>query len=116
MIADRTGLSVKTIRFDSDKGLINSAGRTEGKYILFDETSELELKLETALRSLDMPVDEARTFIETRRSGDCSCERLQARMRQKKNEIATKMQYLLLLQEAIDGMLANWEECEGRNG
>jgi hypothetical protein len=35
-------------------------------------------------------------------------------MREKKGEIARKMQDLLVLQEAIDGMLANWEECGGR--
>lgn len=115
-IAKSTGLSVKTIRFYCDKGLLNPAGRTEGKYRLFDETSELELKLVRSLRSLDMPVDEVKTFMETRRSGECSCERLIARMREKKGEIASKVQDLLLLQEAIDGMLANWEECGGRKG
>jgi hypothetical protein len=52
-IAKSTGLSVKTIRFYCDKGLLNPAGRTEGKYRLFDETSELELKLVRSLRSLD---------------------------------------------------------------
>jgi MerR family copper efflux transcriptional regulator len=105
--AKNTGLSVKTIRFYCDKGLINPAGRTEGKYRLFDETSELELKLVRSLRSLDMPVDEVRTFMESRRSGECSCERLKARMQEKKGEIASKVQELLLLQEAIDGMLTN---------
>jgi hypothetical protein len=35
-------------------------------------------------------------------------------MREKKGEIARKMQDLLVLQEAIDGMLANWEECGGK--
>ena len=114
--AKNTGLSVKTIRFYCDKGLINPAGRTEGKYRLFDETSELELKLVRSLRNLDMPVDEVRAFMEARRSGECSCEQLQARMREKKGEIASKVQDLLLLQEAIDGMLANWEECGGRKG
>lgn len=113
-IAKSTGLSVKTIRFYCDKGLLNPAGRTEGKYRLFDETSELELKLVRSLRSLDMPVDEVKTFMETRRSGECSCERLKARIREKKEEIASKVQDLLLLEEAIEGMLTNWKERGGR--
>ena len=111
--AKNTGLSVKTIRFYCDKGLINPAGRTEGKYRLFDETSELELKLVRSLRSLDMPVDEVRAFMEARRSGECSCEQLQARMREKKQEISRKVEELMLLQDAIDDMLINWEECGG---
>lgn len=113
-VAKSTGLSVKTIRFYCDRGLINPSGRTEGKYRLFDETSELELKLVRSLRSLDMSVDEVKTLMEARRSGECSCQRLQARMQDKKGEIARKVQDLLLLQEAIDGMLANWEECGGK--
>ena len=113
-VAKSTGLSVKTIRFYCDRGLINPSGRTEGKYRLFDETTELELKLVRSLRSLDMSVDEVKTLMEARRSGECSCQRLQARMQDKKGEIARKVQDLLLLQEAIDGMLANWEECGGK--
>ena len=111
--AKNTGLSIKTIRFYCDKGLIKPAGRTEGKYRLFDETSELELKLVRSLRSLDMPVDEVRAFMEARRSGECSCERLQARMREKKQEISRKVEELVLLEDAIDDMLTNWEECGG---
>jgi MerR family copper efflux transcriptional regulator len=113
-VATSTGLSIKAIRFYCDKGLLNPTGRTESKYRLFDENSEYELKLIRSLRGLDMTVDEVKTFMDARRSGECSCQRLQARMREKKGEIARKMQDLLLLQEAIDGMLANWKECGGR--
>ena len=113
-VAASTGLSIKAIRFYCDKGLLNPTGRTEGKYRLFDDNSEHELKLIRSLRGLDMTVDEVKTFMDARRSGECSCQRLQARMREKKGEIARKVQDLLLLQEAIDGMLANWKECGGR--
>ena len=113
-VSKSTGLSIKAIRFYCDKGLLNPTGRTEGKYRLFDANSEHELKLIRSLRGLDMPVDEVKTFMDARRSGECSCQRLQARMRDKKGEITRKIQDLLLLQEAIDGMLANWEECGGR--
>ena len=113
-ISKSTGLSIKTIRFYCNKGLLSPTGRTEGKYRLFDANSEHELKLIRSLRDLDMPVDEVKRFMDARRSGECSCQQLQARMRDKKGEIAKKVQDLLLLQDAIDGMLANWEECGGR--
>ena len=113
-VAKSTGLSIKAIRFYCNKGLLNPTGRSEGKYRLFDENSEHELKLIRSLRGLDMPVDEVKAFMDARRSGECSCEKLQARIRDKKGEIARKVQDLLLLQEAIDGMLSNWEDCGGR--
>ena len=113
-VAKSTGLSVKTIRFYCDQGLLIPAGRTEAKYRLFDENSEHELKLIRSLRDLDMPVDEVKAFMDARRSGECSCQRLQARMREKTGEIARKVRDLVLLQEAIEAMLANWEDCGGR--
>ena len=113
-VAKSTGLTIKAIRFYCDKGLLNPTGRSEGKYRLFDENSEHELKLIRSLRGLDMTVDEVRTFMDARRSGECSCQRLQARMREKTGEIARKVRDLVLLQEAIEAMLVNWEDCGGR--
>lgn len=113
-VARSTGLTIKTIRFYCDKGLINPIGRTDGKYRLFDANSEHELKLIRSLRDLDMSVDEVKTFMLAKRSGECSCQLLQARIREKKGEIARKVQDLQLLQEAIDNTLANWEDCGGR--
>ena len=112
-IANSTGLSVKTIRFYCDKGLINPIGRSNGRYRLFNAATEHELSLIRSLRALEMPVDEVKAVMDARRSGTCSCQHLQARMRQKKGEISKKVQDLLLLQDAIDAMLSNWEECGG---
>lgn len=112
-VASSTGLSIKTIRFYCDKGLINPVGWSEGGYRLFDATSELELKLIRSLRGLDMPIDEVKAFMDARRSGVCSCQRLQARMRTKKEEIGKAVQELLLLQDAITNTLVNWQECGG---
>lgn len=112
-VANSTGLSIKTIRFYCDKGLINPAGWSEGGYRLFDEASELELRLIRSLRDLDMPIDEVKVFMDARRSGVCSCQRLQARMRNKKEEIGRTVQELMLLQDAIAKTLVNWQECGG---
>ena len=112
-VANSTGLSIKTIRFYCDKGLINPVCWSEGGYRLFDATSELELKLIRSLRGLDMPIDEVKAFMDARRSGVCSCQRLQARMRTKKEEIGKVVQELMLLQDAIANTLVNWQECGG---
>jgi DNA-binding transcriptional MerR regulator len=51
-LARLSGLSVKTIRFYSDRGLLPPAGRTEGDYRVYDERALARLELIRALREL----------------------------------------------------------------
>jgi DNA-binding transcriptional MerR regulator len=51
-LARLSGLSVKTIRFYSDRGLLPPAGRTEGGYRVYDERALARLELIRALREL----------------------------------------------------------------
>jgi DNA-binding transcriptional MerR regulator len=51
-LARLSGLSVKTIRFYSDRGLVPPAGRTDGGYRLYDEGALARLELVRALREL----------------------------------------------------------------
>ena len=44
-VAKRSGLSVKTIRFYCDEGLVHPTGRSEGGYRLFDNDIFAELAL-----------------------------------------------------------------------
>jgi DNA-binding transcriptional MerR regulator len=47
-----SGLSVKTIRFYSDRGLVPPAGRTDGGYRVYDDEALARLELVRALREL----------------------------------------------------------------
>jgi DNA-binding transcriptional MerR regulator len=51
-LARLSGLSVKTIRFYSDRGLLPPAGRTEAGYRVYDERALARLELIRALREL----------------------------------------------------------------
>ena len=51
-LAERTGLSVKTIRFWSDAGLVPPTGRTRAGYRLYDLDALARLELVSALRQL----------------------------------------------------------------
>ena len=42
-VAARSGVSVKTIRFYCDQGLLQPSGRSEGRYRLFDESVDSDL-------------------------------------------------------------------------
>jgi DNA-binding transcriptional MerR regulator len=51
-LAERTGLSVKTIRFWSDAGLVRPTGRTRAGYRLYDLDAQARLELVHTLRQL----------------------------------------------------------------
>jgi DNA-binding transcriptional MerR regulator len=53
-LARRSGMSVRTIRFYSDTGLVPPAGRTEAGYRLYDDDGVARLDLIGTLRALDV--------------------------------------------------------------
>lgn len=78
-VAARSGVSVKTIRFYCDQGLLQPSGRSEGRYRLFDASVYGELALIRTLRALDIPLATIAAVLEARRSGVCTCDNCRPR-------------------------------------
>jgi MerR family copper efflux transcriptional regulator len=112
-VASRSGLTVKTIRFYCDEGLIQPGSRSEGGYRLFDEGVFAELALIRTLRAMEIPLQEVRRILEAKRTGICTCSDLKARIRGKAGEIGEKILALQGLQAELFGMLESWEACGG---
>lgn len=114
-VASRSGLTVKTIRFYCDEGLIQPSSRSEGGYRLFDEAVFVELGLIRTLRAMELPLPDVRQILEARRSGVCTCRDLQERIRSKAGEIGEKITAMQALQAELFAMLESWEACGGRS-
>ncbi|MCX5531196.1 MerR family transcriptional regulator [Streptomyces sp. NBC_00006] len=65
-LARRTGLTVRTIRFWSDEGVLHPMARSEGGYRLYDAESVARLELIRTLRQLGLGLDDVRKIL----SGD----------------------------------------------
>ncbi|WP_225867219.1 MerR family DNA-binding protein [Cyanobium sp. PCC 7001] len=115
-MAARSGVSVKTIRFSCDQGLLLPVSRTAGRYRLFDEAVDKDLSLIRTLRALDIPLDTIRTVLEARRSGLCTCENLQATIRAKIGDIQRRIEDLHTLRDDLTSLLEHWQSCGGRSG
>ena len=63
-LARRTGLSVKTIRFYSDCGLVPESGRSPAGYRLYDLTAVARLDLVRTLRDLGMDLTTVRRVLD----------------------------------------------------
>lgn len=112
-VASRSGLTVKTIRFYCEEGLIHPVGRSEGGYRLFAESVLAELALIRTLRAMELPLPDVRQVLEARRSGLCTCNDLKARIRLKAGEIGERITALQHLQTELVAMLSSWEACGG---
>jgi DNA-binding transcriptional MerR regulator len=113
-VANRSGLTVKTIRFYCDEGLIQPISRSEGGYRLFDDGVFSELALIRTLRAMDLPLPDVRQILEARRSGICTCSDLKALIRSKAGEIGEKITAMQNLQSELFALLNSWEACGGR--
>lgn len=113
-VASRSGLTVKTIRFYCDEGLIQPISRSEGGYRLFDEGVFSELALIRTLRAMEIPLPDVQRILEVRRSGICTCSDLKARIRSKAGEIGEKITAMQNLQAELFALLNSWEACGGR--
>lgn len=113
-VANHSGVSVKTIRFYCDQGLLQPSGRTEGHYRLFDASVYGELGLIRTLRGLELPLPTIKAVLEARRSGMCTCENLQATIRCKAGEIEQRIADLKFLHAELNELLSTWQSCGGR--
>ncbi|MFF7200137.1 MerR family transcriptional regulator [Streptomyces sp. NPDC008141] len=63
-LAERAGVSVKTVRFYSDSGLLPEASRSAGGHRRYGPGAVERLRLIRSLRTLDLPVAEVRRILD----------------------------------------------------
>lgn len=112
-VARLSGLSVKTIRFYCDQGVLQPLGRSEGGYRLFGPECLAELALIKALRSMDVSIADLSRILEVRRSGVCNCSMLQQSIATKLASIDARILELQAMKQELTRLLSSWQECGG---
>lgn len=113
-VAARSGLTVKTIRFYCDEGLIHPASRSDGGFRLFSPDVFEELTFIRTLRALEIPLPDVLKILESRRSGICTCTSLQSRIRSKAGEIEEKISALRAMHIELMDLINDWQDCGGQ--
>ena len=112
-VARRTGLSVKTIRYYCDEGLLQPRDRSAGGYRLFDEDNLAELAIIRALRAMDVSIPELARILEVRRSGVCNCSLLKGSIADKMASIDQRISELRTMKDELARLLDSWQDCGG---
>lgn len=64
-VAERTGLSLRTIRYYEEVGLITPSARSQGGFRLYTEEDIARLDVVKAMKPLDFSLDEMRGLLES---------------------------------------------------
>jgi DNA-binding transcriptional MerR regulator len=65
-VADAVGLSLRTIRYYEEAGLVPPSGRSTGGFRLYTDTDIERLRLVKHMKPLDLTIDEMRDLLDTR--------------------------------------------------
>lgn len=114
-LSRRTGLSVKTIRFYCDQGLIHPYSRTKGGFRLFDASALDELPLIRAFRAMDVPIAELASILDVRRPGVCNCSVLRSSIHSKIVSIEQRVMALTVMKQELEQLLQGWQDCGGQS-
>ena len=112
-VAERSGVSVKTIRFYCDQGLIEPLTRSDGGFRLFAEPVLADLTMIRTLKTIGMPLSQIKKLLEVRRSGICNCDVLKTSLANKVDTIDNSIAELLQMQQELRRMLQSWQDCGG---
>lgn len=112
-VAEATGLSVKTVRYYCDEGLIHTVARSAGRYRLFHPSVVGELDLIRALRAMDVPLSELKRILDVRRAGHCNCAALKNSIQARIRSIDHRQAELAAMKAELGQLLSSWEDCGG---
>jgi Cd(II)/Pb(II)-responsive transcriptional regulator len=100
-LADKTGLSIQTIRFYERKALLAAPERTQSNYRRYSEEALKQLLFIKQCRALDMTIEEISLVLETRAKPDNSCETVNATIDKHIDDIEQRITELNALRQSL---------------
>jgi Cd(II)/Pb(II)-responsive transcriptional regulator len=105
-LADKTGLSIQTIRFYERKALLAAPQRTQSNYRSYSDEALKQLLFIKQCRALDMTIEEISLVLETRTNPESSCENVNATMDKHIDDIKHRISELNALQKTLKSIRA----------
>lgn len=114
-VAKKTGVTLRTIRYYDELGLIHPVERTSGNFRLYEESAIAIIKLISNLKTLEFSLEEIKDLLVP---SDCSDDdyiktinRTKKILLEKKKKVNEKLNYYNSLAEEIDNSVETIEKC-----
>lgn len=111
-VAKLTGLTPKTVRFYSDKGLIHPLNRQDNGYRSYDKQHVVELNLIRRARMVGFNLEECHELVLLAQNPKRRSAEIKAKAQEKLQEIEKKLDELKHIQKTLS-ILAN--QCPGND-
>jgi MerR family transcriptional regulator, copper efflux regulator len=108
-VAKESGISIKTIRYYEELGLLKLSGRTEGGFRLFDADVLARLHFIKRAQSLGLSLSEIKDFLDVHDGGELPCEHIKVKLQDKLISIDEQIRQLFILRQELTGLLSGWE-------
>lgn len=106
----RSGLSVKTIRYYEEIGLLTpTVGRSNTRYRLFDLQVLNRLAFIKRAQSLGLSLTEVQQILTVHDQGELPCGEVRLHLEAKVEAISKQIAALQLLQAELQGILSGWQ-------
>lgn len=110
-VSSQTGLSVKTIRYYEEIGLLSpTVERSESGYRLFNSSVLTRLSFVKRAKSLGLSLSEIREILEIRDQGELPCGEVKHRLEAKVDAINQQIAALETLKGELVELLAQWQD------
>jgi len=100
-LAQRTGISAKTIRYYEEIGILPAPARAENNYRQYTEQDVDRLRLVAGARRLDLSLDDIQEIIALRDRREAPCRILLEQLERKADEIAERIRELKRLESEL---------------
>jgi MerR family transcriptional regulator, copper efflux regulator len=108
-VAKESSLSIKTIRYYEELGLLNTLGRTEGGFRIFGSDVLVRLSFIRRAQRLGLSLLEIKELLAVHDRGNLPCEDAKAKLTNRLAEVDNQIQQLLLLKGELEGLLSMQE-------
>ena len=116
VLASRSGLPVKTLRYYEDLGLLPAIGRSEGGYRLFAEESLRRLEFIRRLKTLGLSLEEIQGCLAVHDAGELPCDDIQIQLGRQIERIDGQIKELRQLRQELQDLLAGWQSDPANEG
>lgn len=108
-VAKESGLPIKTVRYYEELGLLNTLGRTEGGFRIFDSDVLVRLSFIKRAQRLGLSLLEIKELLEVHDRGSLPCGDVKVKLTERLAEVDHQIQQLLLLKGELEGLLSMQE-------
>ncbi len=109
-LSAQSGVSIQTIRYYEELGLLHSSDRTEGNYRLFAPQTVQRIAFIKRLQTLGLSLQAIKECLAIHDQGDLPCAIIQQQLQERVREIEQKIQQLTALRNDLQSALDHWQE------